>query len=133
MPVTILTGFLGSGKTTLFNHILTASHGKKIAVIGPLANATLGMLSNYHPNSAAQVPVAMSHSPLQALLARGVSLEHHQATNVECETPQYCQESDRANISAAVAAAKRAEHVLLFLGMNPNLKCQFITGIYRDI
>ena len=33
VPVTILTGFLGSGKTTLFNHILTASHGKKIAII----------------------------------------------------------------------------------------------------
>ena len=33
VPVTVLTGFLGSGKTTLFNHILTASHGKKIAVI----------------------------------------------------------------------------------------------------
>ena len=33
VPVTILTGFLGAGKTTLFNHILTASHGKKIAVI----------------------------------------------------------------------------------------------------
>jgi G3E family GTPase len=33
VPVTILTGFLGSGKTTLFNHILTAAHGKKIAVI----------------------------------------------------------------------------------------------------
>ena len=33
VPVTILTGFLGAGKTTLFNHILTATHGKKIAVI----------------------------------------------------------------------------------------------------
>ena len=33
VPVTIITGFLGSGKTTLFNHILTAAHGKKIAVI----------------------------------------------------------------------------------------------------
>ena len=33
VPVTILTGFLGSGKTTLFNHILTAAHGLKIAVI----------------------------------------------------------------------------------------------------
>jgi len=31
--VTILTGFLGAGKTTLLNHILTAEHGKKIAVI----------------------------------------------------------------------------------------------------
>jgi len=33
VPITILTGFLGAGKTTLFNHILKASHGKKIAVI----------------------------------------------------------------------------------------------------
>jgi G3E family GTPase len=33
VPVTILTGFLGAGKTTLFNHILTATHGKIIAVI----------------------------------------------------------------------------------------------------
>ena len=33
VPVTILTGFLGSGKTTLVNHILTARHGHRIAVI----------------------------------------------------------------------------------------------------
>ena len=33
IPVTILTGFLGSGKTTLVKHILTEQHGKKIAVI----------------------------------------------------------------------------------------------------
>jgi len=33
VPVTVLTGFLGSGNTTLLNHILTASHGKKLAVI----------------------------------------------------------------------------------------------------
>lgn len=33
IPVTVITGFLGSGKTTLVNHILTANHGKKIAII----------------------------------------------------------------------------------------------------
>ncbi|WGW11401.1 GTP-binding protein [Saxibacter everestensis] len=33
IPVTALTGFLGSGKTTLVNHILTAEHGRRIAVI----------------------------------------------------------------------------------------------------
>eukprot|EP01117_Protostelium_nocturnum_P007661 TRINITY_DN2750_c0_g1_i1.p1 TRINITY_DN2750_c0_g1~~TRINITY_DN2750_c0_g1_i1.p1 ORF type:complete len:601 (+),score=203.74 TRINITY_DN2750_c0_g1_i1:90-1892(+) len=32
-PVSIITGFLGSGKTTLINHILRGDHGKKIAVI----------------------------------------------------------------------------------------------------
>ncbi len=33
VPVTVITGFLGSGKTTLINHILTAQHGRRIAVI----------------------------------------------------------------------------------------------------
>jgi len=32
-PVTIVTGFLGSGKTTLINRILRESHGERIAVI----------------------------------------------------------------------------------------------------
>src|SRR5262245_32932734 len=31
--VIILTGFLGAGKTTLLNRILTAEHGRRIAVI----------------------------------------------------------------------------------------------------
>jgi len=34
VPVTVLTGYLGSGKTTLVNHILTnKTHGKKLAII----------------------------------------------------------------------------------------------------
>ncbi|HEY1299974.1 MAG TPA: GTP-binding protein [Stellaceae bacterium] len=33
LPVTIVTGFLGSGKTTLVNHILAATHGLDIAVM----------------------------------------------------------------------------------------------------
>ena len=33
IPVTILTGYLGSGKTTLINHILSVQHGHRIAVI----------------------------------------------------------------------------------------------------
>ena len=32
-PVTIVGGFLGSGKTSLLNHILTRSHGKRVAVL----------------------------------------------------------------------------------------------------
>ncbi|KAG1668150.1 hypothetical protein FOA52_005142 [Chlamydomonas sp. UWO 241] len=33
VPITVITGFLGAGKTTLVNYILTGNHGKKIAVI----------------------------------------------------------------------------------------------------
>lgn len=33
LPVTVLSGFLGAGKTTVLSHILNNRHGKKVAVI----------------------------------------------------------------------------------------------------
>ena len=33
VPVTILTGYLGSGKTTFVNYLLKADHGHKFAII----------------------------------------------------------------------------------------------------
>lgn len=33
VPVTLLSGFLGAGKTTLMNHLLASEHGEKIAVV----------------------------------------------------------------------------------------------------
>jgi cobalamin biosynthesis protein CobW len=33
IPVTVITGFLGSGKTTLIRHLLTNPNGKKLAVL----------------------------------------------------------------------------------------------------
>uniref|UniRef100_A0A7S0RRW2 CobW C-terminal domain-containing protein n=1 Tax=Chlamydomonas leiostraca TaxID=1034604 RepID=A0A7S0RRW2_9CHLO len=33
LPITVITGFLGSGKTTLVNHILTNKQGLRVAVI----------------------------------------------------------------------------------------------------
>ena len=32
-PITVLTGYLGAGKTTLINHVLTNQKGYKVAVI----------------------------------------------------------------------------------------------------
>ena len=33
IPVTIITGFLGSGKTTLIRHVLSHAHGRRLALI----------------------------------------------------------------------------------------------------
>ena len=33
IPVTVITGFLGSGKTTLVQHLLQHNHGRRIAVL----------------------------------------------------------------------------------------------------
>lgn len=33
IPVTVLNGFLGAGKITILNHILSNKHGYKFAVI----------------------------------------------------------------------------------------------------
>ena len=33
VPVTLITGYLGAGKTTLVNHVLTAKHGYRCAVL----------------------------------------------------------------------------------------------------
>src|ERR1700744_2285068 len=33
LPVTIVTGFLGSGKTTLIRHVLTHAQGRRLALI----------------------------------------------------------------------------------------------------
>ena len=33
IPVTIITGFLGAGKTSLIRHLITAPHGRRLAIL----------------------------------------------------------------------------------------------------
>jgi hypothetical protein len=41
--VTIITGFLGAGKSTLVQHVLSAQHGRRIAVVVNEFGAGLGL------------------------------------------------------------------------------------------
>ena len=41
--VTVVTGFLGAGKTTLVNYVLNADHGYRVAVILNDFGASLGV------------------------------------------------------------------------------------------
>ena len=51
--ITVVTGFLGAGKTTLVNHVLSADHGYRVAVILNEFGADIGvekMLVTENPN-----------------------------------------------------------------------------------
>ena len=85
VPVTILSGFLGSGKTTLFNHILTASHGKKIAVIQN-EFGEVGIDEKIIKNDVKEkIDAFKAHLPLiQAMLNPGMRGRHWEMLTVSC-------------------------------------------------
>ena len=45
VPVTVLTGILGSGKTSFLKHVLNSDHGKRIAVIQNEVSEQMGIES----------------------------------------------------------------------------------------
>lgn len=51
IPVTIVTGYLGSGKSTLISKLLTEEHGKRIAVIMNEFGETAGIDKSMHTKS----------------------------------------------------------------------------------
>ncbi|PQE31658.1 putative dopamine-responsive protein [Rutstroemia sp. NJR-2017a WRK4] len=64
VPITIVTGYLGAGKTTLMNYILNEQHGKKIAVIlnGSVASSISSTVSDDDIPAAADIEKSLTVS-----------------------------------------------------------------------
>lgn len=72
--------------------ILPLKKGLKLAFIGPHANSTQSLLSNYHGSN----QLVNSHSPLLAAIAAGLTVTYSKGCNI-CDFPvrghssAYCQ------------------------------------------
>lgn len=82
---------------------------KKVAIIGPHANATQVMLSSYHGTNT----LVNSHSPLQALTARLGAGKIEYA--IGCKS---VGDNDTSDIAAAVVAAKASDLAVVFIGLD---------------
>ena len=90
--------------------LLPLPKGKRIAVIGPHADATQAMLSNYHGDN----ELVNDHSPLAAAQKRWPSATITHAVGVNDTTSD-----DKSGFPAAVAAAKAADVAVVFVGLTP--------------
>lgn len=86
LPVTVVGGFLGSGKTTLVNHVLAGDHGRRVAVIvndfgavnidaALLASAEGGVVSLANGCVCCALNAGLVDQ-LEALLTRTADLDH---------------------------------------------------------
>ncbi|XP_065841345.1 uncharacterized protein [Oscarella lobularis] len=87
---------------------LDAKKIKTLALIGPHANATQAMLSNYHGTNT----LVDSHSPLQALekILGPDKIKYAQGCKIDA--------NDTSMIKDAVAAAKTSDVVIIFVGLD---------------
>ena len=88
-------------------NILPLKTSIKVALIGPHANATQDMLSIYRGTN----NLVNSHSPYQAIKARGISATYTQACDISCNSTD--------GFANAVTAAKAADVAIVFLGLHP--------------
>ena len=82
----------------------------KLAFVGPHADATQAMLSNYHSDN----ELVNDHSPLAAAQKRWPSATITHAVGVNDTTSD-----DKSGFPAAVAAAKAADVAVVFVGLTP--------------
>ena len=111
--------------------LLPLKKGLKLAFIGPHANSTQSLLSNYHGSN----KVVNSHSPLLAAQAAGLSVTHAMGCNI-CDFPvggnpgfpnMPCPDGkakDKSMFPAAVAAAKAADVAVVFMGSDQTTEAE---------
>ena len=98
--------------------LLPLNGSEKIALIGPQANYTLEMLSNY----AGQNTLVLQHSPLMAAQAAGLHVVWTPGHSLNLGV------NDKSHISDAVAAAKAADVAVVMVGLCAD-KCDNGKGI----
>ena len=106
--------------------LLPLRAGARVAFIGPHANSTQALLSNYHGDSL----LVNSHSPLMAALARGLDVAYSRGCNICDTTPPgfpnmpCTQARDTSGIAAAAAAAAAADVAVLFVGSDQTTEAE---------
>ena len=99
--------------------------GVKIAFIGPHANATDALLSNYHGEN----HLVYKHSPLSAALARGLDVTYVRGCNI-CDTPTPANfpcttvHYNTSGIPDAAHAAAAADVAVLFIGSDQTTEAE---------
>ena len=113
------------------NEMLPLKSTLKLAFIGPHANSTQSLLSNYHGSNT----LVNSHSPLLAAQAAGLDVSYSRGCNI-CDFPYgknpgfpniICPPGkavDKSGFPAAVAAAKAADVAVVFVGSDQTTEAE---------
>lgn len=107
---------------------LTSPATTKVAFIGPHANSTQDLLSNYHGANL----LVNTHSPFQSAARAGMQVTYAKGCNICDVVPKGypnmpcvpSQQTDTSGIAAAVAAAKAADVAVLFLGSDQTTEAE---------